>query len=174
MTMKSPTARISRRAFLAAAAGCASSLTLLPLYAQTDKSNVRSSFRPQDFVTVEAVVSQIVPSDATPGAKDAGVPKKIIEQVNASPKLTAVFKRGLADLDAASIKNAAAPFAALQPAQQSSMLHSIENTDFFRTIRIMTIRSFYTSQLGSRSVGYPGAGQPMGHRDFTQPPVQGR
>jgi gluconate 2-dehydrogenase subunit 3-like protein len=164
---------MGRRAFLTGAAGWGGALAISSLRAQTpavrppDRGAIFSS---EALATVAAIAAQVIPRNQTPGADDAHVADYIERQVTDSPRLQKLFLTGLKDLDDASRKQWGRQFAKLTPARQRTLLQSIQKSEFFRTVRVLTIRGFYNSPIGFQSVGYPGPGQPMGHRDFAQAP----
>jgi gluconate 2-dehydrogenase gamma chain len=91
---------------------------------------------------VEAIAAQIVPSDDTPGAREAGV-VYFIDQVQAGVYASAApeFLAGLATFQDDFAKSGAGPgqFADLDGSAQLSYLKGIETTPFFGTMRFLTI-----------------------------------
>ena len=55
---------------------------------------------------------------------------------------------------------------------RTQLWRDIAGSGIFKSVRNLTVRRFYNSRLGFESVGYPGMGQPDGHRDFDQPPSE--
>lgn len=98
-----------------------------------------------DAQDVEAMASQIIPSNDTPGAKEAGV-LFFIDRALAGwdREKRAIYRSGLADLQER--RRAAYPqsasLAALTPDQLVHLMKEIENTPFFEVLRVHTILGF--------------------------------
>ncbi len=94
---------------------------------------------------VEAITARIIPTDDTPGAKEAGVVFFIDNSLTSfATDQAPLFEKGLRDLDGAVKKahGATARFATITPAQQDALLHGIEKSPFFGAIRFATIAGF--------------------------------
>ena len=91
---------------------------------------------------VEAITAQIVPTDDTPGAREAGV-VHFIDRALATffAAQAAVFLAGLADFRArsAAAYPARAAFAGWSSAEQVEYLATVDKTPFFTTLRDMTL-----------------------------------
>lgn len=120
----------------------------------------------------EAIAAQIIPSGDTPGAREAGV-IYFIDTVLADidPDMLEPLQTGLLSLQAdIGDTHGATSFAGMQSSQQIEALKAIEETDFFETMRFLTIAGTFCnpSQGGNRDeVGWkligmerPGAAQP--------------
>ena len=110
-----------------------------------------------DAADVEALTSQIIPSDETPGAREAGV-SYFIDRALGSFFSTwrPAFQAGLADFQAAchSAHPDAASFAALSSARQIEFLHTVESTPFFDQARLLTLCGMFSSpQYGGNRAG---------------------
>jgi gluconate 2-dehydrogenase gamma chain len=106
---------------------------------------------------VAAITSQIIPTDATPGAREAGIPE-FIDRALATffARLAPTFRSQLTEFRAAcSARHPTVPsFAALTSEQQIEFLHSIERTPFFNSIRLLTlIGMFAMPQYGGNRDG---------------------
>ncbi|MEK7258441.1 MAG: gluconate 2-dehydrogenase subunit 3 family protein [Pseudomonadota bacterium] len=88
-----------------------------------------------------AIAARIIPTDETPGATEAGVIYFIDNVLGTSrTEALAPMREGLASLQAtAQSTYGSASFSALTPEQQDALLVSIEETEFFGTMRYMTI-----------------------------------
>lgn len=108
-------------------------------------------FTPAEYACLEAVTARIIPSDGTPGAKEAGVAAFIDEAVQASTRLQELYRKGLEPL-------IAARFTTLTPARQDSLLRKLdeEQGGFWKSVRRLTIDGFYTSKAGLKELGYSG------------------
>jgi len=120
---------------------------------------------PADAADIEALTSQIVPSDETPGAREAGVTFFIDRAMGSFfAHWREGFMRGLRDFQAA--VQAAHPqtpcFAALGPDQQIAFLHSVDTTPFFDQARVLTMCGMFCSpayggnrdKLGWKLIGF--------------------
>ena len=107
-----------------------------------------SVFTETQFAELEAMVSQIVPSDETPGAREAGVVYFIDRSVAtfASASRT-IYLRGLEELRDKTLEMfpGSGKFSALNSAQQIELLTAIETTPFFKTVRDHTVIGMFAS-----------------------------
>ena len=125
-------------------------------------------FSGQEAAAVARLTDLILPSDGTPGAKDAGVTEFLDFYLANSPDAArTAFRHGLEWLDATSRTKFGQPFVRLPEAQQTALLTVIsspENSDagdregiaFFQTLRGLTVFAFYTSKIGIDELGYVG------------------
>jgi len=94
-----------------------------------------------DAADVEALTSQIIPSDDTPGAREAGVTYFIDRALGSFfAHWRPTFMQGLNGFQAA-VRAAypqAASFAALSSDQQIEFLHTVDRTPFFEQARLLT------------------------------------
>jgi len=107
-------------------------------------------FTPAQAIEVDAIAAQIIPSDTTPGAREARVVHFIDRALTTFERgRQADYTRGLADLLTESQKAApgATAFSALSSAQQMQVLTAIERTPFFNLVRTHTITGFLASPL---------------------------
>jgi gluconate 2-dehydrogenase gamma chain len=103
---------------------------------------------PADAADVEALTSQIVPSDDTPGAREAGVTFFIDRALGSFfAHWRETFMSGLAQfqLAARAAHPAAASFAALDADAQSAFLHSVDTTAFFDQARLLTLCGMFSN-----------------------------
>jgi hypothetical protein len=123
-------------------------------------------FTAAQYAVVERLTDLIIPSDATQGAKDAGVSEFIDFMVANDPDAQYEFRTGLAWLDAYAEQTAGKRFMQLTPEQQTSLLEPLAVKDkshpgqeagrsFFRLIREYTITGFYTSEIGFKELDNP-------------------
>lgn len=108
---------------------------------------------------IGAMVERIMPSDDTPGAKEAGVIYFIDRSLQTFNKDRVPFVRaGLKDLNKRAAKRkAGARFSQLDAAQQDALLREIENTPFFGGVRYITMVGMFANPSwgGNRdSVGW--------------------
>jgi hypothetical protein len=105
-------------------------------------------FNAADAADVEAISAQILPSGATPGAREAHAVYFI------DRALTTFFsgwaqevRAGLARFQSAfhASNPASASFAEAQPDAQAAYLHTVDRTDFFESMRKLTLLGMFTS-----------------------------
>jgi len=102
-------------------------------------------FSASEALDVEALAAQIIPSDGTPGAKEAGVITFIDRALATWDKdKRELYRRGLADLQERrrAAYRESASLAALAPEQLVSLMKAIEATPFFELLRAHTILGF--------------------------------
>lgn len=91
---------------------------------------------------VDAIANQIVPSGATPGARDARVIYFIDNALGSffAGQLPA-FRKGLAEFQSAyaARHGAGRPFSAAPAAQQTAWLKEVDKTPFFAAVRRLTV-----------------------------------
>jgi gluconate 2-dehydrogenase gamma chain len=123
---------------------------------------------------LEAIAAQIIPTDESPGAREAGVIYFIDAALGsfAAPRAGAL-KQGLADLNAKAraVDPGASSFAALADDAQVALLMREESGEFFQGIRFMTICGMFAlpSYGGNRDeVGWKLLG--FDHRHVWSPP----
>lgn len=128
-------------------------------------------YRPQfftasEFTMVERLAEVIIPSDSTPGAKEAGVAEFIDFMVASDPDVQYGFRMGLAWLNAHAEQRDGKRFVELTPNQQTSLLEPLGFKDkarpgeetgrqFFRMMREYTVTGFYTSEIGFKALDNP-------------------
>jgi hypothetical protein len=125
-------------------------------------------FRGGEFQLVFRLTDLILPSDGTPGARDAAVAEFLDFYLANSPDAAqASFREGLRWVDATARSKFAKPFVDLREDQQTAILTLISspaNSDpgdlagvtFFRTLRSLTVFAFYTSKVGIAELGFVG------------------
>jgi len=103
-------------------------------------------FTDDEARTVDAIAAQFIPADADPGAKEAGVVHYIDIQLSKRfKKHRAVYREGLATVDAISRASFGKRFVDLADAQQVEVLNSTEEHSkvFFSLILSHTRQGFY-------------------------------
>lgn len=123
-------------------------------------------FTSGEYAMVERLTDIIIPSDATPGAKEAGVAEFIDFMVASDPEAQYPFRTGLAWLNAHSERKQGNEFVELTLEQQTSLLEPLGFKDrahageedgqvFFGLIREYTVTGFYTSEIGFKELDNP-------------------
>jgi hypothetical protein len=129
-------------------------------------------FKPDEFKTVEALTEQILPSDDTPGAKEARVAHYIDFVVSAAAEFKSTLQRewteGLRLLDQLSRDKYQRGFHEIPSSHQETLLKEMSlpehrpgvshpGFNFYRLVKEMTVEGFYTSRVGLIDVlGYKG------------------
>jgi gluconate 2-dehydrogenase gamma chain len=107
-------------------------------------------FTPEQAAEVEAMAAQIIPTDATPGAREARVIQFIDRAlVTFDSANQSAYTEGLKELAAQTARrfSGQAKFSALTGAQQIELLTAIEDTPFFNLVRTHTITGFFANPV---------------------------
>jgi hypothetical protein len=105
-------------------------------------------FTPEQAVEVEAMAAQIIPTDATPGAREAHVVNFIDRAlVTFETDSQADYTLGLKDLQAQTkqLFPNASRFSALTSGEQIKVLTAMEKSPFFNLVRTHTVTGFFAS-----------------------------
>jgi gluconate 2-dehydrogenase gamma chain len=129
-------------------------------------------FTPDEYKTLEQLTDLILPSDGTPGAREAGVSEFIDFMVAHDPGEQYDFRFGLGWLDMHAREAHQRPFRDLDATAQTALLETLaakvtdadalahpgleEGRAFFKRIRRYTIMGFYTTRIGLEHLGFPG------------------
>jgi hypothetical protein len=130
-----------------------------------------ASYRPQffsdsEYSMVERLAEVIIPSDATPGAKEAGVAEFIDFMVANTVEVQYSFRMGIAWLNAHSERLLGKAFLEISPDQQISLLEPLgfknkarageeDGRTFFALMREYTVIGFYSSEIGYKELDNP-------------------
>jgi gluconate 2-dehydrogenase gamma chain len=130
-----------------------------------------AAYQPQfftagEYAMVERLADVIIPSDATPGAKEAGVAEFIDFMVANDPEHQYPFRLGLDWLNAHSEQSLGRKFIELSPEQQHLLLEPLGFKDkarpgeedgrkFFALMREFTVTGFYASEIGFKELDNP-------------------
>jgi gluconate 2-dehydrogenase gamma chain len=101
---------------------------------------------------IEAIASEIIPSDDSPGAKEAGVIYFIDRALKTwESEKRGIYRKGLEQLQQkrAAMFPLSSTIAGLSPAQRQQMLAAVEKSEFFEILRAHTVMGF----LGSPAHG---------------------
>ena len=120
-------------------------------------------FTAEEAHEIEAAAAQIIPSDDSPGAREARV-IYFIDRVLATfeSEKQPVYKQGLALLEDRARRAGRAKFSELSAAQQIAALKKIERSPFFQTLRAHTVTGFFANpeyggnhgQAGWKHIGF--------------------
>ena len=166
--------------WLTAALGGAAGLSTLSC-APAEHRSKWQSFTDAEAEDVAAIASLIVPSDGTPGAREAGVIDFIDRSLGTfAREQRPLFATGLADLErrAAAAQPGAKSFASLDASQQTAILHQLEqsNSDFFTAMLAATAAGMFANpeyggnrdKIGWKLIGFDDRffwQQPFGYYD---------
>jgi hypothetical protein len=185
---------LSRRGFLkVAGAGWLAALWPQLLAAAQDAASARdagAAFETLDAdeaADLAAIASQIFPTDALPGAREAGV---VYFMDSALRTFMSGARESVASgLQALNARAAAAQpgarFAALPAEGQVSLLKAEENTPFFGTVRFLTVAGMFALPVYGGNQNYAGWkmlgfehrhvwAPPFGHYDAPAPAAKGK
>ncbi len=146
------------------------------------ESTERLVLSAEQWKTVEAITGRIIPTDADPGAIEAGCVNFIDKALaNEDSELRPEYDEGLRRLSVFAKRRFDRPFAELDPAQQDEILISTEegkawtdgglsSTRFFETVRIHAIYGFLADPryggnrdyAGWKLLRYPGPRHHLG------------
>src|SRR5919199_3287987 len=118
---------------------------------------------------LEAFVAELIPTDDTPGAAEAGTTAAVRQALDALPQQAALVAAGCRALDRASVAQHGQPFAALPgPERRALMARLARGTPpagwtagdprpevFWATVRGLAVGLFYGSPLGHAVCGFP-------------------
>lgn len=152
------TDRLSRRSFARATVGGAAAVWLAARWAEVEAALAQTRgeapaftvLSPSEAADLEAMAAQIIPTDDSPGAREAGV-IHFIDRALATfaADQQQLFRDGLAGLRAEMTKRRlkSASFAALAPADQIAILRSLERAKsrFFEAVRTATIMGMFAN-----------------------------
>lgn len=99
-------------------------------------------FTPEQAAEVDAFASRIIPTDDTPGAREAGVVYFIDKSLTTwAREQQGAFRAGLAELErkVGSMFRGQARLSALSPEQQDRVIREMETSDFFGQMRFSTL-----------------------------------
>jgi len=130
-----------------------------------------ATYTPQFFTAAEyAVITKltelIIPSDDTPGAREAGVGEFVDFMTAHDAGLQPQMRAGLAWLDGRARREHSRPFLELAEPDQVGLLEPLAYAakhrkgdeaaqDFFRRLRDLTSMGFYSSEIGYREIDNP-------------------
>lgn len=123
-------------------------------------------FSSAEYSNIERLTELIIPTDGTPGAREAGVAEFVDFMVAHDTEQQQPMRTGLAWLQRQSDDRFKRAFLELSETQQTSLLEPLayeakhrkgEETgqEFFRRIKELTMMGFYTSEIGWRELDNP-------------------
>jgi gluconate 2-dehydrogenase subunit 3-like protein len=124
-------------------------------------------FSPSEYALLERLTEIIIPTDDTPGAREAGVSEFIDLMASRDADLQGRLRTGLAWLNSHSKALHGELFIQLAAEKQTAILEPLAykakfresdktEREFFKTIREYTVMGFYTSEVGLKELDFPG------------------
>ncbi len=142
-----------------------------------DAKASKAAFRylkPADAAEIEAIAAQIIPSDGTPGAREAGCIYFIDRALETFDKdKRVIYASGLVEAQQkrAGLFPQSRTIAALDNAQAIALLKALEETEFFKQVRAHTIMGFLATPEWGGNQGHVGwAHIGLEHKMIHQPP----
>ena len=122
-------------------------------------------FSAEQALEVEAIASQIIPSDDGPGAREARTVYFIDRALTTFEReKQSLYPQGLNQLEFKTHEMfpGTQKFSSLNSAQQIQLLRAVEKTDFFETVRVHTIMGFLANpeyggnynNIGWKTIGF--------------------
>jgi hypothetical protein len=131
----------------------------------------RGPYQPQffsagEYAAIVALTERIIPTDETPGAREAGVSEFVDFMVWSDPEVQERFRKGLAWVEGrARTAHGGRALATLRAEEQDAILTTMaeaaagrakdEGAAFFKLIRQYTVMGFYTSKVGMEQIADP-------------------
>jgi len=123
-------------------------------------------FSSAEFPQIERLTELIIPSDGTPGAREAGAAEFVDFMVAHDTEQQQPMRTGLAWLQKQSSDKFKHSFLELSEVQQTALLEPLAyeakhrkgeeaGQEFFRRIKELTMMGFYTSEIGWRELDNP-------------------
>jgi hypothetical protein len=125
-------------------------------------------FTPHELATITILADIIIPKDAVSGsASDAKVPEFIEFMMKDQPQHQTPMRGGLRWLDVQCLNRFEKPFTDCNADQQMEMVDEIawpanakpgmaQGVAFFNLVRNLTASGFYSSEMGTKDLGYAG------------------
>lgn len=123
-------------------------------------------FTAAEYALLSRLTELILPSDGSPGAREAGAAEFIDFLVAHDPSSQYEFRTGLTWLEAHAATLTGKPFLELAEPEQIALLKPLayakefqpgreSGREFFRQVREATVMAFYTSETGFRELDNP-------------------
>lgn len=147
-------------------------------------------FSPYQATVIEEVTSLIIPSDSSPGAREAGIVFEIDNSISENKRLQTLYQKGIEWLDfKAKELTGRDSYLDLNQDERIEILNiadqhrsslsgrgispavdreSLIGNQFFKDVVRRTIDIFYTSDLGWKVVGYHGPPQWAGNLNYNK------
>jgi hypothetical protein len=143
------------------------------LRGETLAGKTAPGFTAEEIALLDEIGDTIIPATDTPGAKAAGIGAFMVMMVQDcyDDAHHAIFKAGIAQVDAEAKKKFGQGFLALAPAQRTELLNALDReirqhprkqkpAHYFRMMKELTLLGYFTSEIGAsqalRYVEVPG------------------
>ncbi|MBO0720453.1 MAG: gluconate 2-dehydrogenase subunit 3 family protein [Blastocatellia bacterium] len=124
-------------------------------------------FTDDEYGTIARLSELIIPSDSTPGAREAGASEFIDFIVFSDPGLQYPFRSGIKWIDSHARYKFGRRFREMKEEEQIELLSHLaykdrfrageeDGREFFRLMREYAVIGFYTSRIGMEEIKYPG------------------
>ena len=124
-------------------------IVLAAQQAQAQQNNAQAlvTLNPAEAAAFEAIASRIMPTDETPGAKEAGVIYFMDNVLGGErSEVLPALRKGLSDLQAlANDRVGTTALDSIPDASLDSLLREIEDTPFFATLRYLTLAGMFAA-----------------------------
>ncbi len=144
---------------LANTAGIAEASAFAQQAARAGTASPPAFFTAAQAADVEAMAAQIIPTDRSPGAREARV-VVFIDRILTTFETDAQadYTKGLAELTVQTrqFRPAAASFASLASEDQIAVLTAMEKTPFFNLVRTHTVTGFFAAPVHGGNAGKAG------------------
>jgi gluconate 2-dehydrogenase gamma chain len=124
-------------------------------------------FTAAEFAVITRLTELIIPSDGTPGAREAGVDEFVDFMVAHDAQLQPRMRAGIEWLQARCQRDHSLAFVELSEAAQTALLEPLAfaakhragdevGQEFFRGVKDLTVMGFYSSEIGYHEIDNPG------------------
>lgn len=155
---------VTRRRWALGTIGFASASELASAWQHAHQSAVGSTPKVEHLGTaeaaeIEAITAEIIPSDGSPGAREAGVIYFIDRALGTwEADKREIYRKGMGELQKLRSKlfPKSASMAALSSEERRRLITAIEQSDFFSLLRAHTVLGFYGSPAHGGNMGEVG------------------
>jgi hypothetical protein len=123
-------------------------------------------FTAAEFAVITRLTELIIPTDETPGAREAGVSEFVDFMTAHDAGVQSKMRAGVAWLDERARRDHSRPFLDLDDARQTGLLEPLAYiakrrdgddaaVEFFQRLRDLTAMGFYSSKIGYEEIGNP-------------------
>ncbi len=123
-------------------------------------------FNAAEFAVITRIAELIIPTDETPGAREAGAHEFVDFMVAHDDEAQTPMRAGLAWLGERARREFKRPFLELKAGEQTSILDTLAfkakhrtgedvGQDFFSRVRQLTVMGFYSSEVGYKELDNP-------------------
>jgi hypothetical protein len=128
--------------------------------------------------TLDALLDTLIPSDATPGAVQLGVARKIFDKASEDAGYRRLISKGCGWFDRKARGRGADGFPSLGEREREELVEQAEKADagsvpgiFFERLRADAFFHYYAHPASWQGTGYKGPPQPDGYPDYADAPA---